>query len=55
MNRKKLSGFRHTNLDNEVVGLFASKKQLVKCCNGHLNQKNAKQCWKCGAWLNLGV
>jgi hypothetical protein len=55
MNRKKLTGFRHASLDDEMVGLLASKKQLVTCCNGHLNQRSAKVCWKCGEWLNLGV
>lgn len=53
MNRKKLSGFRSNNLDKEMFGLLAAKKEIVKCCNGHFNQKSALICWKCGAWLRL--
>jgi hypothetical protein len=55
MNRKKLTGWRHASLDDEMVQILSGKNQLVSCSNGHLNQKNSKVCWKCGAWLNLGV
>jgi len=53
MNRKRLEGFRRDNMDKKMFGLLASQKEIVKCCNGHYNQKNAKICWKCGAWLKL--
>lgn len=55
MNRKRLEGFRKDNLDKQVFGRFAASHQLIKCSNGHYNQKNAKICWKCGAWLTLIV
>jgi hypothetical protein len=55
MNRKRLEGFRRDNMDKQVFGEFARRKQLIKCSNGHYNQKGSKQCWKCGAWLSLGV
>ena len=54
MRRKKLEGFRANTLDKEVFANHAVKHDLIKCCNGHFNQKNSKVCWKCGAWLKIG-